>query len=82
MNCPSCGRALAAGAPKCVFCGDGTKFKPREQLSIPKGTIPGRRKSSMPWGRILLLLVLAGGVAAAFLHPGLNAWIREQMSRF
>jgi len=81
MNCPSCGRTLAAGAKKCVFCGDGTKFKPREQLTVPKGSTK-KPSGSFPWGRVLLLLILAGGVAAAFLHPGLNAWIREQMSRF
>jgi hypothetical protein len=76
MNCPSCGRALAAGARKCVFCGDGTQFKRREQLQIPKGTIP-QRKSSFPWGKLILLLFLAGAVAACFLHPELNAKIRS-----
>jgi hypothetical protein len=76
MNCPSCGRAIASGA-KCVFCGLGTTFKPREQLQIPEGTIPERRGSSFPWRGILWLVILAGAVAACFLHPQLNAKIRS-----
>ena len=76
MNCPLCGRALAAGARKCVFCGDGTKFRPNAQLQIPKGTVP-EPKSSFPWGKLLLFLILAGAVAAAWLNPELNAKIRS-----
>jgi hypothetical protein len=76
MNCPSCGRALASGA-KCIFCGHGSQFKPKQQLQIPKGTIPERRGTSIPWGKILLFLILAGAVAAGFLHPELNAKIRS-----
>lgn len=76
MNCPSCGRALAAGAQKCVFCGQGTQFKRREELQIPKGTLK-ERKSSFPWGKLIVLAILAGAVAAAFLHPDLNAKIRS-----
>jgi len=75
MNCPSCGRVLASGA-RCVFCGQGTKFQPKPQLQIPKGTIPERR-GSFPWGKILFFLILAGAVAACFLHPELNAKIRS-----
>ena len=76
MNCPSCGRALASGA-KCVYCGQGTQFKKKDPLQIPKGTLPERRKSGFPWGKILLLLLVAGAVAACFLHPELNAKIRS-----
>jgi hypothetical protein len=76
MDCPSCGRALAGGA-RCIFCGHGTTFKPREQLQIPAGTLPERRGSSFPWRSILVLAVLAGAVAACFLHPELNAKIRS-----
>jgi uncharacterized membrane protein YvbJ len=76
MNCPSCGRALAGGAQKCVFCGHGNQFKRPSQLQIPKGTIPERR-SSFPWGKLIVLVILAGAVAAAFLHPDLNAKIRS-----
>lgn len=76
MNCPSCGRALAAGAQKCVFCGNGTQFKRREPLQVPEGTLP-QRKASFPWGKWLALLVVAGAVTAAFLHPELNARIRS-----
>ena len=81
MNCPVCGRALAAGAKKCVFCGDGTKFRAPQQLAVPKGSTrkPG---GSFPWGKILFVLILGGAVAAAFLHPDLNAKIKELFSRF
>ena len=77
MTCPSCGRALASGA-KCVFCGRGTTFQKKETLNIPKGSTAQRKKgSSFPWGKILLLLIVAGAVAACFLHPELNAKIRS-----
>lgn len=75
MNCPSCGRAIATGA-KCVYCGPG-QVKRQAQLNIPKGTIPERGGSSVPWGKLLFFLLLAGGVAACFLHPELNAKIRS-----
>ncbi|MBI3855946.1 MAG: hypothetical protein HY293_09685 [Planctomycetes bacterium] len=76
MSCPSCGRPLASGA-KCVYCGQGTQFKRKEQLQIPKGALPQKRKSSFPWGKLLLLLLVAGAVAACFLHPELNAKIKS-----
>lgn len=77
MNCPSCGRPLASGA-KCIYCGQGSQVRRREELQIPKGTVPERGGgSSFPWGKIVMLLVLAGAVAACFLHPGLNAKIRS-----
>jgi hypothetical protein len=76
MTCPSCGRTLASGA-KCLFCGPAGGVKQREQLQVPKGTIPERGKSSFPWGKLLFFLVLAGAVAACFLHPELNAKIRS-----
>jgi hypothetical protein len=76
MNCPSCGRALATGAQKCVFCGHGTTFKRKDPLPIPKGTV-SKRKSAFPWGTLILVLVLGGAVAACFLHPELNAKIRS-----
>ena len=76
MSCPSCGRPLASGA-KCVYCGQGTQVRQQQQLQIPKGTVPERRRSSFPWGKILILLILGGAVAACFLHPELNAKIRS-----
>jgi len=78
MDCISCGRPLASGA-RCVYCGQGTKVQPREQLQIPEGTVPQRGGSGggLPWGRILFFLILAGAVAACFLHPELNAKIRS-----
>lgn len=76
MDCLSCGRPIATGA-RCVYCGQGTKVKAREQLQIPEGTLPERRRASgLTWRRILLFLILAGAVAACFLHPELNARIR------
>ncbi len=75
MNCPSCGRGLASGA-KCVYCGQGTQFKKREQLQVPEGSTK-RPGSSFPWGRLVVFLILAGAVAAAFLNPALNAKIRS-----
>ena len=74
MNCPSCGRALSGGA-RCVYCGQGTQFKKREELQIPEGTTK-RPETSFSWGRLVVLLILAGAVAAAFFHPELNAKIR------
>ena len=77
MNCISCGRPLASGA-KCVYCGQGTQFKRREQLAIPEGTVPQRRRSSgLPWKTIFVLLLIGGAIAAVFLHPELNAKVRE-----
>jgi hypothetical protein len=75
MNCPSCGRALASSA-RCVYCGQGTQFKRREELQIPEGTTK-RPARSFPWGRLVVFLILAGAVAAALLHPELNAKIRS-----
>ena len=76
MDCPSCGRPLASGA-KCVYCAHGTTFQRKEPLTIPEGTVGGHRNAPIPWGRVLFFLVLAGAVAACFLHPGLNATIRS-----
>jgi hypothetical protein len=77
MDCPSCGRAIASGA-KCVYCAHGTQFQRKEPLAIPEGTVGGHRKGGgIPWGRILFFLILAGAVAACFLHPGLHAKIRS-----
>ena len=79
MNCPSCGRVLANNA-KCVYCGQGTQFKRREELQVPEGSTK-RPPTTFPWGRIVVLLILAAAVAAAFLHPELNAKIRSLIPR-
>ncbi|HEV3029675.1 MAG TPA: hypothetical protein VG457_19005 [Planctomycetota bacterium] len=64
MTCPSCGRPLASGA-KCVYCGQGSQFKRKEQLVIPQGTTKPTKKSfGIPWKTLLVLLIL-GGVAMA-----------------
>jgi len=76
MDCPSCGRVLAKNA-KCVYCGQGTQFKRREELQIPEGTLPERRRSSVPWGGIVVVLVVGGLIAACYLHPGIHAIIRS-----
>jgi hypothetical protein len=54
----------------------------KPQLAIPKGTVPerGGRGGGYAWGRLLLFLVLAGIVAAAIFHPGLNGKVRQLMA--
>ncbi|HZE97782.1 MAG TPA: hypothetical protein VE981_12205 [Planctomycetota bacterium] len=75
--CPSCGRALAAGA-KCVYCGQGTQFKKREQLAIPQGTTkPPKKALAVPWKTILVILVLGGIAAAVWHNPEWQAKFRE-----
>jgi hypothetical protein len=77
MSCPSCGRALASGA-KCIYCAQGTQFRPKEQLAVPKGSTKApRRTFAVPWKTIFVLLIL-GGVAAAIYHnPDWQAKFRE-----
>jgi hypothetical protein len=77
MNCPSCGRALASGA-KCVYCAQGTQFKRREELVVPKGTTKAPRRSfAMPWKTILVLLLLGGIATAVYHNPDWQAKFRE-----
>ena len=71
-----CGRTLAQGA-KCIYCAHGNTFQRKETLTIPEGTVGGHRAGSFPWDRLLFFLILAGAVAACFLHPELNAKIRS-----
>lgn len=62
-TCSICGRVLASGA-KCVYCGQGTEIRKREELQIPEGTLPPR-KEPFPWGRVvwIVILIVAGIVA-------------------
>jgi hypothetical protein len=73
--CPQCGRPLAAGARRCVYCAQGTQFKPREQLNVPKGAT-AYRKVGFPWGKLALLLVAAVGIGYAFTKPQVRAWLK------
>ncbi|HLY74184.1 MAG TPA: hypothetical protein VKU80_08705 [Planctomycetota bacterium] len=77
MTCPSCGRPLASGA-KCVYCGQGSQFKRKEQLAVPKGTTkaPGR-SFGIPWKTILILLILGGLAMAVYKNPEWQAKARE-----
>jgi hypothetical protein len=77
MSCPSCGRALASGA-KCIYCAQGTTFKRKEELAIPKGTTKApSRGFSFPWKTILVLLLLGGGAFAVWHNPDWQAKFRE-----
>lgn len=82
MNCPQCGRALATGARQCVYCAQGTKFRPREQLAVPREAMAPRKKS-FPWGRLVLVLVVAAGVVVCLnpkvkphLQPAID-WVKS-----
>jgi hypothetical protein len=77
MTCPSCGRPLASGA-KCVYCGQGTQFRRREQLVIPKGATKAPGKSfGFVWKTILILLILGGIAVAVYQNPEWQAKLRE-----
>ena len=77
MTCPSCGRALASGA-KCVYCGQGTQFKRKEQLVVPKGSTKAPKKSfSFPWKTALVLLILGGIGYAVYHNPEWMAKLKE-----
>ena len=84
MNCPGCGRPLATGAQKCVYCAHGTKFRPKEQLAIPAGTVP-EHKNSIAWGRWFLILLVIAGVIVWFtpsLHEKIQPLIDKVKSIF
>jgi len=84
MNCPQCGRGLAQGARKCVFCGHGTQVRPREQLSIPRpagGETPRRRFMSA-WVKFLLFAgIIAAGAYMAYRHvPEIKKIVDETLA--
>jgi len=75
MNCPTCGRGLATGAQKCVYCAAGTKVRPREQLAVPEGTVP-RKGGGFHLGRWGLIAIIAAVAAVVWFTPGLHAKIQ------
>ena len=82
--CPSCGRALATGARTCVYCSQGNAHKRRDELKIPAGTLP-KRKRGLPWGRLLLALAVLAAVGAYFqpdIHRKVDGFVRSILSKF
>ncbi len=82
MNCPQCGRALATGARKCVYCAQGTSFKRREELAVPREAM-APRKSGFPWGKLVLVLAIAAAVVVCLnpkvkphLQPAID-WVKS-----
>lgn len=82
--CPKCGRALAPSAKTCVYCAHGNTYKPKEQLKIPQGTLPKRRKG-LPWGWIMTVIAILAGVAVYYrpeFHDKINAFFKSLLSQF
>jgi hypothetical protein len=53
-----------------VYCAQGNTYQRREQLKIPEGTLPKRRRG-LPWGKIFLAILVLAGIAVYF-HPEYN----------
>jgi len=73
--CPKCKRPLAAGARTCVYCAQGSTFKPREQIKVPQGAT-GYRKPGFPWGKLGFFLVVVVGIGFALMRPEVRAWLK------
>lgn len=71
MTCPQCGRPLAAGARKCVYCAQGNPYKRREELVVPRSAMAPRKKP-FPW-RTIVLVLLVVGAGLALLQPQIRA---------
>ena len=71
--CPSCGRTLAVGAKKCVYCAHGTQYQRRPELKVPAGTLP--KRGGFQWKRPLIVLLIVAAVVAYFTQPGIRAAI-------
>ena len=79
MDCPQCGRALATGAKKCVYCAQGSTFKRREELKVPRDAMAPRKKG-LPWGWIILVVLVLVGVAVYYrpeFHDKINNFVKS-----
>jgi uncharacterized membrane protein YvbJ len=82
--CPSCGRTLATGARTCVYCAQGNTYQRRQELKVPAGTLPKRRRG-IPWGKILIVLLILVGVAVYYspaYNAKINGWFAYLKSQF
>ncbi|HEX7901704.1 MAG TPA: hypothetical protein VF950_28350 [Planctomycetota bacterium] len=76
--CPQCGRTLATGAKKCVYCAQGTSVQRRQELKIPRDAM-AKRKKGLPWGWIILVVVVLVAVALYYrpeFHDRINNFVK------
>ena len=81
--CPSCGRALAVGAKKCVYCAHGTQVQRRQELKIPAGPLP--KRGGFPWRKAIFAVIVLVAVGAYFqpdIREKVDGFVRSLMSRF
>ena len=80
--CPQCGRTLATGAKKCVYCAQGSTFQRRQELQIPRDAM-AKRKRGVPWGKILIVVLILVGVAVYYrpeFHDKINTFVKSVFS--
>ena len=81
--CPDCGRALAVGARKCVYCAHGTQVQRRQELKIPPGTLP--KRGGFPWRKAVLGLIILAAIGAYFqpdIREKVDGFVRSLLARF